>query len=67
MKRLLLAVLAGAAIAYGAYRYYGIVPELRAREVQEGQKVLEQTKERLEKSSAEEQKHLDEAAKVVEH
>jgi hypothetical protein len=62
MKRLLLAILAGAALAYGAYRYFGIVPDLRAKEVREGQKVLDTTRDKLNAAAAEAQKRADQAA-----
>jgi len=63
MKRLLLALIVFAALSYGWYRYFSIVPELRTKEVEQGQRVLQETKARLNAAAAEEQKRADEMAK----
>ncbi len=65
MKRLLLALAAGAALAYGVYRYFGIMPELRAKEAEQGHHLLEDTKARLDKAAEEAQKRADQAARPM--
>ena len=65
MKRLLLAVLAGGALAYGTYRYLGSISDTRAQEVKQGQQLLQNTKETLDREAAAAQKRADEAAKPM--
>jgi hypothetical protein len=65
MKRLLLALVVGAALAYGSYRYFAVVPELRAREVEQGQQTLQSTKDRLNAAAAESQKRADDLEKKM--
>ncbi len=65
MKKLVAMIVAGAAIAYGAYRMFGVEADLRAKDYEANKKVLDAAKEQAKKVERDLQKRAEDMARSV--
>ncbi len=65
MKKLVAMIVAGAAIAYGAYRMFGVEADLRAKDYEANKKTLDVAKEQAKKVEQDLQKRADDMVKSV--